>query len=118
MCRRFTSFLLILCVCWQSLAYAGMDVAVSDQEEQVHAMLHFEGQAHHHNGHDGEFHQDDSPASVQHVTNDACVFAPALLIDAVQPVLTVSSDRPVDACSTEPPMPFLNGPERPPKTLT
>jgi hypothetical protein len=116
--RRLTTFLLMLCMCWQSLAYAGAEVLVAEGQELVHAMLHFEGEAHHHDGHDGEFHQDESPDSVRHAMNDACVFAPVLLIDALLPLLSISSDPPLEACSTEPPRPFLSGPERPPKALT
>lgn len=115
---RLTTFLLMLCMCWQSLAYAGAEVLVAEGEELVHAMLHFEGEAHHHDGHDGEFHQDESPASVKHAMNDACVFAPALLTAAVLPLLTICSDPPADMHATEPPLPFLSGPERPPKALT
>lgn len=118
MARRFVAFLLTLCMCWQSLAYAGADVLVAEGQELVHAMLHFEGEAHHHDGHDGDFHQDESPDSVQHAMNDACVFAPALLTDAVLPLLTVCSDPPVDTATTEPPLLVLSGPERPPKALT
>lgn len=116
--RRLTTFLLMLCMCWQSLAYAGVEVLVAEGQELVHAMLHFEGEAHHHDGHDGEFHQDESPDSVQHAMNDAGVFAPVLPIDAVLPLLTISSDPPADAHATEPPPPFVSGPERPPKALT
>jgi hypothetical protein len=65
----------MFCVCWQSLAYAGADVVVADGDEQVHAVLHFEDEAHHHDEHDGSFHQDESPASTQHSMDDACVFA-------------------------------------------
>jgi hypothetical protein len=116
--RRLTTFLLMLCMCWQSLAYAGVEVLVAEGQELVHAMLHFEGEAHHHEGHDGEFHQDESPASVKHAMTDACVFAPALLADAVLPLLTICSAAPADTHVSEPPLPFLSGPERPPKALT
>lgn len=116
--RRLTTFLLMLCMCWQSLAYAGAGVLVAEGEELVHAMLHFEGKAHHHDGHDGDFHQDESPASVQHAMNDACVFAPALLADVSLPLLSVCAAPPAEAHASEPPLPILSGPERPPKALT
>lgn len=105
-------------MCWQSLAYAGAEVLGAEGEELAHALLHFEGEAHHHDGHDGDFHQDESPDSVRHAMNDACVFAPALLTAAVLPLLTICSDPPADAEATEPPLPVLSGPERPPKALT
>ena len=115
---RLTAFILMLCMCWQSLAYAGVEVLVAEGQELVHAMLHFEGEAHHHDDHDGEFHQDESPASVKHAMNDACVFAPALLTAAALPLLTICSDPPADTAATEPPQLVLSGPERPPKPLT
>jgi len=116
--RRLTTFLLMLCMCWQSLAYAGVEVLVAEDEALAHAMLHFEGAAHHHDGHDGGVHQDESPASTTHAMQDACVYAPALLIDMALPLLSVGAAPPADACSAEPPPPFLSGPERPPKALT
>lgn len=108
----------MLCMCWQSLAYAGVGVSVAETREVEHAMLHFEGGAHHHDEHDGDFHQDDSPASVQHAMTDACVFAPALPGSVAVLFLSAPSDSPATALSPEPRPPFLSGPERPPKTLT
>lgn len=105
-------------MCWQSLASAGLGVLVTQGKELVHAMLHFEGTAHHHDGHDGEFHQDDSAASERHAMSDACLFAPALLSTIALPVLSTRSDAPTSAHLTEPPAPFISGPERPPKSLT
>lgn len=116
--RRWVSILLVLCMCWQSLAYAGLGVLVTEGKEMVHAMLHFEGSAHHHDGHDGEFHQDESPASTQHAMSDACLFAPALLSEIVLPVLSMPAAPPAVALSTAPPLPFLRSPERPPQSLT
>lgn len=133
--RRLTTFFLMLCLGWQSLAYAGAEVLVSDGDELVHAMLHFEGEAHHHDHHDHHdhdgldlaadagdahgagFHQDDSPASVNHVVDDACVFAPALLTQALLPLLSVRAAPPPEARGAEPALPFLGSPERPPKPL-
>jgi hypothetical protein len=115
--RRPFAFLLLLCICWQSLAYAGVGTLVVEGEELAHAVLHFEGKAHHHDDHDGSFHQDESTASVQHAMHDACSFSPALLTGAVLPVLPTYSTPPVDARNAEPPLLFLSGPERPPKSL-
>lgn len=119
--RRWLSILLVFCVCWQSLAHAGLGVWAAEGEEVVHALLHFDGSAHHHNvhdDHDAGFHQDDSDESTEHVMSDACLSAPALLTAAVLPVLRVGSAPPVIAHPTEPPQPFLSGPERPPQSLT
>ena len=116
--RRWLSILIVLCMCWQSLAYAGLGVLVTEGKELAHAMLHFEGAAHHHDGHGGEFHQDDSAASTQHAMSDACLFAPVLLTEIVLPVLSNQAASPAIFRLTEPPPPFLGGPERPPKSLT
>lgn len=116
--RRGLSIFLVLCICWQSLAYAGLGVLVTEGKELAHALLHFEGAAHHHDDHDGGVHQDDSPASVQHAMSDACWFSPALPTYAVVPLLSTHSALPPDAHATEPPPPFLSGPERPPRSLT
>lgn len=116
--RRLTSLILMFCMCWQSLAFAGAGVLVTEGNEMLHEVLHFEGAAHHHDDHAGSFHQDDSPASTQHAIDDACVFAPALPAGVDLPLLAVCATPPVDVRSTEPPPPFLSGPERPPKTLS
>ncbi len=116
--RRWVSILLVLCMCWQSLAYAGLGVLVTEGKEMVHALLHFESTAHHHDGHDGEFHQDESPASTQHAMSDACLFAPGLLTETVLPVLSIRSAPPAVAHAAAPPLPFLRSPERPPQSRT
>lgn len=116
--RRLTSLLLVFCMCWQSLAFAGAGVLVTEGNELLHEVLHFEGVAHHHDDPAGDFHQDDSPASMQHAIDDACVFAPALPTGVVLSLLAVRATPPVEAGVTAPPPPFLSGPERPPKTLS
>lgn len=116
--RRWLSILLVICMCWQSLAYAGLGVLVTEGKEMVHAMLHFEGAAHHHDDHGDVFHQDDSTASEQHLMADACLFAPVLLTEIVLPVPNIGAAPPAVTQVTEPPPPFLNGPERPPQALT
>ncbi len=117
MCRRLTTFLLMLCMCWQSLAYAGAGVLVAEGEEIVHAMLHFEGAAHHHDDHDGGFHQDESSASKQHAMDDACLFAPALIPAVELSLPTLQSDDPAPTAEGSAPRPYLRGLERPPRSL-
>jgi hypothetical protein len=116
--RRWLSTLLVLCMCWQSLVYAGLGVLVTEGQEMAHAVLHFEGTAHHHDDHGDGLHQDESPASQQHAMNDACLFAPALLTETALPVPRVRSAPPAVSHPSEPPLPFLSGPERPPQSLT
>lgn len=117
--RRWLPTILILCMCWQSLAFAGLGVLVTEGKELAHEVLHFEGAAHHHHDdHGDDFHQDDSPASRHHAMSDACLFAPALLTDIVLPIPSVRAEPPAVAHLKEPPLPFLSGPERPPQSLT
>lgn len=124
MYRRLVLLLVMLCMGWQSLASAGMQALLSEGQEKVHALLHFGGAAHHH-GHahhhddasDG-FHLDDSPASMQHVMQDASLFPPGLLMH----VMLVSDLRlrpppPAGAVCDTPPPPYLSGLERPPKRI-
>ncbi|MBB4845812.1 hypothetical protein HNP55_004364 [Paucibacter oligotrophus] len=117
MLQRCLVFLLTLCLCWQALAHAGVGVLTAKaQRQQQHELLHFEGLAHHHDEQDGDFHQDESPASNKHSTADAGVFAPALLTEAARPSLLTCSEPPCEFRASKTPQPCLSGPERPPKT--
>ena len=126
MFRRIVAVILTLCMCWQSLAFAGADLVLADAHDHLHELLHFEGTAHHHDDHDrhaadhainpdGDLHQDDSTESVVHVSADASVYAPALLpvpallLPAPQPI------RPELTVLTAHSHPFLDGLERPPR---
>lgn len=118
--RRLTTFILMFCMCWQALAYAGAGVLVAEGDEIVHAMLHFEGAAHHHDDrdhdHDGGVHQDESPASRQHLMDDACLFAPALLHVVELPLPVLQSGAPAPTAEGSAPRPYLRGLERPPRS--
>ena len=116
--HRFTTFLLMLCICWQSLAHAGAGVLVAEREDRVHAVLHFEGKGHRHDGPDGAVHLDESADATQHAMDDACGFAPALLADRALPLPAMRPAAPVESLPGEPPLPFLRGLERPPKLPT
>jgi hypothetical protein len=116
--RHWTAFVLITCLFWQSFAHAGAQVWMSEGEDVVHAVMHFVGEGHHHDDHDGGFHQDDSPASNQHAMADACVFAPTLPVTTGQQVLLATApDVPAIEQLTPPIQPFLQGLERPPKSI-
>ena len=69
---------LILCMGWQSLAFAGFGALVAHEEQEQHELLHFQGVAHHHDEHAEDFHEDDSMASTEHALSDASQFSPAL----------------------------------------
>jgi hypothetical protein len=116
--RGLTTFILMLCMCWQALAHAGIAVVVAGQEEHEHALMHFEGEGHHHDD-DGEadgVREDRSLASAQ--ASDCGVHAPVLmtLVDLRLPQLPPA--MPVETASTPAPPPCLAGPERPPKALS
>jgi len=114
--RRLTTFLLMLCMCLQALAYAGSAVVLADADGLAHATMHFEGAAHHHDEHgNGDIHLDESQASAQHLMDEACVFAPAL-IPLVQLTLPrLLPDMPVASIAAAAPPPYLDGLERPPR---
>jgi hypothetical protein len=122
MARALTTFILMLCMCWQALAHAGMTVVMADARDHTHAVMHFEGEAHHHDSHhdegDGDVHEDQSLASAQHMASDASSCAPALLgvVNLVLPHLL--PDMPAQETPSALPPPYLAGPERPPKALS
>jgi hypothetical protein len=117
--RGLTTFLLMLCMCWQALAHAGIAVVMAGQEEQQHALMHFEGQGHHHDDDGGGdasgVHEDQSLASAHHLASDCGLHSPVLMtrVDLHLPQLPPA--MPVQTAATPPPPPCLAGPERPPK---
>ncbi len=114
--RRVTSFLLMFCLLWQAMSCAGAAVLMSSGNEKLHASLHFEGAAHHHEEQNhADLQLDDSQASTQHLIDDACVHAPALL--PVVPLLlgSLGLDEPKARLPAPAPLPFLAGLERPPR---
>lgn len=108
--------LLILCLCWQSLAQAGSAVALADDSELAHAVMHFHGEAHHHDAHDGGIQQDDSAASTQHLLDDACLHAPALVSHVQQPQTSAAPSAQRAEAASPAPGPYLGGLERPPRS--
>lgn len=114
--RRLTTFILMLCMCWQALAFAGSAVVLADADELAHSVMHFEGAAHHHDAHDdGDIQLDQSPASAQHLMAEACVFAPTLIAVVQLALPSLRPDMPVATIATAAPTPFLRGLERPPR---
>jgi len=78
MLSRLAALFLILCMGWQSLAFAGFGALVAHEDEEHHELLHFQGVAHHHDEHAGDFHEDNSVASAVHALADASHFSPVL----------------------------------------
>jgi hypothetical protein len=78
MLRNLVTVFLILCMGWQSLAFAGFGALMAHEEQKQHELLHFQGVAHHHDDHADDFHEDNSAASTVHVLCDASQFSSAL----------------------------------------
>lgn len=115
--RGITTFLLMLCMCWQALAHAGAAVVLADPSEHEHAGLHFEGQGHHHDddGDDNDVHEDQSLASAQHLASDCGVYAPVLLTSVDLRLPELPPAMPTAVAVVPPPSPFIDGLDRPPQ---
>jgi hypothetical protein len=115
--NRLAKVFLILCMGWQSLAFAGFDALVAHANEEQHALLHFQGVAHHHDDHAEDFHEDDSIASTLHALSDASQFSPAL----PSPQTCCLGLTDADQASVERVLPRVqlppDGLERPPKPM-
>ena len=80
MLKRLVTVFLILCMGWQSLAFAGFGALVAHEEHAQHELLHFQGVAHHHDDHADGFHEDNSTASTVHGLSDACQYSGKLTV--------------------------------------
>ncbi len=108
---------LIICMGWQSLAFAGVGALVAHANEEQHALLHFQGVAHHHDDHAEDFHEDDSVASTLHALSDASQFSPALPSpQACGPGLNDADHPSVERVPPRGQL-LLDGLERPPKPI-
>lgn len=116
--RRWIATLLLFALLpWQAVGWATTAIA-DDGIGAQHAIAHWSGEAHHHDGHDEGFHQDGSEESIQHaVHSDAHLNAVA--------VLTLGMGWALSAASSAAPgefergglsSPFLEGPRRPPRS--
>ncbi|MFN5510487.1 MAG: hypothetical protein ACK44L_10525 [Burkholderiales bacterium] len=88
MVRRFIALFIALCVSWQALAHSGAGIALTQEQERLHEVLHFHGTAHHHHESSEDLHLDGSLASLTHLVVDNSLFSPALIVGsiAVQPI--------------------------------
>lgn len=117
MIRRCLSLMLTVCLFWQSLAFAGIEVMLAHDTERHHAIMHFEGQVHHHDEDGGVSVELDAQAGVQHLMSDASMFAPALPPASMPVFLAVGQDTMTELIRQAAPPPCLSGLERPPRTL-
>lgn len=112
---RAPIWLLVLCLAWQGIAFAGAGGRWSGPGDADHERMHRENRPHHH-GVDGKIAPDDSVSSLLHTLADVgstVSIASLVTVVLLSPAATVSAKR-VDAI---PPVPCLDGPTRPPRPI-
>ncbi len=82
--------------------------------EVQHALLHWQGQAHHHHE-DGSISVDHSQDSIKHVSFDGCLMVIALSTDIFVEDCAPDAARPVSHDERARPWPYLDGPMHPPR---
>lgn len=115
--RSLVVVLLLVSTFWQVIVVGGHPGGLGAPRETAHAMLHWQGQAHHHHD-DGSVTQDSSKDSVQHVALDGVLAVNAPWSDAFVSLPTAASVRPSAADEVGGPWPYPDGPMRPPKFST
>lgn len=115
--RRVLAVLLLLSAFWQPFAIAGQATAFAEVEEVAHAVLHWQGEGHHHHE-DGSVAQDDSGESMQHVIADGCLGAVVVWSTICFSFAPAQAARPSLAAEAAKPSPHLGGLRRPPRLIT
>ena len=112
--RLVLVFCLIAGLVIQGFALAGQLSAFA-QGGALHAALHLEKVAHHHDHH-GSIHKDGSKKSLNHVQADCCLQLAAVLPEGapVMPVVPMDRSR-ADGGTDGHDSPFLEGLKRPPR---
>lgn len=93
---------------------AGQATAFAEAETVAHAILHWQGEAHHHHD-DGSVAQDDSDESMQHVVADGCLGASAIWASASFSFAPAETTRPLMVDEMARPWPPLERLRRPPR---
>lgn len=117
--RRLVATVLLFFVFCQTLAVGaqGMTLGHAETEENQHALLHWEGVAHHHSE-NGSTHLDNSDESVQHMLTDMVLGAGAVLLPApLASFLPERSPPPRAASESSGPLTYPDGPRRPPRLI-
>jgi hypothetical protein len=117
--HRFVAIFLLLSIFFQPFATAGRADANEHTEkaEVEHAVIHWEGIAHHHDTH-GSAHQDNSDESVQHILADVVLSATAVLLPT--PFVSFLPERaapPRATSESSGPSRYPDGLRRPPRLL-
>ncbi|MDP3310633.1 MAG: hypothetical protein Q8S56_06660, partial [Polaromonas sp.] len=110
---------LLLFVLCQTFAVGaqGMVLRHAETEENQHALLHWEGVAHHHSE-NGMTYQDNSDECAQHMLTDMVMGAGAgLLPAALATFLPERSPPPRAASESSGPLTYPDGPRRPPRLI-
>lgn len=115
MIRKALTFLLVLSVCWQSLAMAGLAAALESAEASSHALQHWQEADHHHHE-DGTQHADEAAGNVQHMHAESMVNAAGPVTAGWRDALVQRPAAPDMFAGPEHIAPDLQRPLRPPKT--
>ncbi len=117
--RRLLAVILLLSFFCQAFATARQTVVLDHEGEfqAVHAEMHLEGSAHHHDEH-GVAHQDDSQESIQHMLADAGPGTAALFHVPQLSLLLDRSPPPAVTAESVSPSPHLDGLRRPPRLIS
>lgn len=116
-----THVLLALCLCWQALASVSVAAgprAADGWVSPVHTGMHARGDLHHHEGHDGEPHQDDSAASWSHTHAEGGTSPVAMPSELRMAFPAALPPCPGHEVSGDVPRGHLDGLDRPPKCLS
>jgi hypothetical protein len=106
--------LLVISVVWQVFVIGGQASALGEAKEIAHALLHWQGVAHHHHN-DGSVMHDGSDESIQHLAIDGALNLAAIWFVIPSNVTPDGALPPLVGDEAGAPAPHLAGLERPPK---
>ena len=106
---------LLFAMLWQSVAMARPGSTVNALADLAHAVLHWQGESHHHHE-DGSYHLDDSNESKQHGVSDHLNASMALAATSSHGFPPLGSAVPPDLHRTPVATPALDGLFRPPRS--
>ena len=113
--RRAAVIILVLFgMLWQSMALARVGSPVNPLADLPHAVMHWQGESHHHHE-DGSYHLDDSKESVQHMVADHLGASLVMAAPSLFELPRLRSAAPAGLHATPAPSPTLDGLLRPPR---
>ncbi len=111
------AFVLLLSMLWQSIGLAFAGSTVDADADREHAVLHWQGGAHHHHD-DGAYHVQDSAESMQHLLADHGATPLGLPLGTAMSFSPTGSARPGSVQASMSPHPDPDGLFRPPRLPT